>query len=283
MRCVDSIPMRDDIQIIVVDDNSDDGKKPSLSNREGLEVVQLDAEQSKGAGRARNVGLKYAKGKWLLFSDADDYYVSGFIEVLDMHINESFDVLYFNAQYQTPGGNEMKGGSRLNHIINNYDGSRESSDLVKYRVHAPWNKMVRRSFVVSYGFCFEEVPNGNDSMFTYQVGYFANEIKVISNKLYVYTFNPNSLTHKKHSSSLYLSYLKNIKKNSAFYSFIGHSDWGQERSVKTTVVNLVERLRLYEAILVISTYLSNRSAIESDENKYVERIKSLGIKKMHKR
>ena len=72
-RCVDSIPVRDDVQIIVVDDNSDEDKKPSIE-RKGMEVVLLDASSSKGAGRARNVGLKHAKGKWLLFADADDYY-----------------------------------------------------------------------------------------------------------------------------------------------------------------------------------------------------------------
>lgn len=71
-RCVDSIPDRDDVQIIVVDDNSDDEKKPAIYRRD-VEIVLLDAEHSKGAGRARNEGLKHAKGKWLLFADADDY------------------------------------------------------------------------------------------------------------------------------------------------------------------------------------------------------------------
>ena len=66
-RCVDSIPERDDVQVIVVDDNSDDGKKPSLKNHKNLQVILLDATQSKGAGRARNVGLEHAEGKWLLF------------------------------------------------------------------------------------------------------------------------------------------------------------------------------------------------------------------------
>ena len=69
-RLLDSIPERDDVQIIVVDDNSDEGKKPSI-DRKDTEVILLDAERSKGAGRARNVGLEHAEGKWLLFADAD--------------------------------------------------------------------------------------------------------------------------------------------------------------------------------------------------------------------
>ena len=75
-RCVDSIPERDDVQIIVVDDNSDSNKKPALKERKNLQIILLDAAQSKGAGRARNVGLEHAKGKWLVFSDSDDFFVN---------------------------------------------------------------------------------------------------------------------------------------------------------------------------------------------------------------
>ena len=35
-RCLDSIPIRDDVQIIVVDDNSDVDKKPTLSRQDIL-------------------------------------------------------------------------------------------------------------------------------------------------------------------------------------------------------------------------------------------------------
>ena len=40
-RCVDSIPERDDVQVIVVDDNSDDSKKPSLKNHKNLQVILM--------------------------------------------------------------------------------------------------------------------------------------------------------------------------------------------------------------------------------------------------
>ena len=43
-RCVDSIPERDDVQVIVVDDNSDNEKKPALKERKNLQVIPLDAE-----------------------------------------------------------------------------------------------------------------------------------------------------------------------------------------------------------------------------------------------
>ena len=72
-RCLDSIPQREDIEIIVVDDNSDE--KPIVKRT--VEVVYLTYKESNGAGKARNIGITKAKGRWLLFADCDDYYVNG--------------------------------------------------------------------------------------------------------------------------------------------------------------------------------------------------------------
>lgn len=83
-RCIDSIPNRSDIQIIVVDDKSDYEKKIALMH-ENLEIIQLDENRSKGAGRARNVGLARVMAKWILFTDAGDFYDLGFMNVLDSY------------------------------------------------------------------------------------------------------------------------------------------------------------------------------------------------------
>ena len=75
-RCLDSIQRRMDIQIIVVDDNSDPGQV-DFEHFPGLDEPCVEVyftKEGKGAGYARNIGLKHAKGKWLLFADADDFY-----------------------------------------------------------------------------------------------------------------------------------------------------------------------------------------------------------------
>jgi glycosyltransferase involved in cell wall biosynthesis len=80
--CLNSIPRRKDIQIIVVDDNSDEDKV-NFNKFPGLDDEYVEiylTKEGKGAGYARNMGLKHAKGKWLLFADADDFFTenSGF-------------------------------------------------------------------------------------------------------------------------------------------------------------------------------------------------------------
>ena len=79
-RLLDTIPQREDIEIIVVDDNSDADKVP-LINRNDVQLFLIPASESKGAGHARNIGLDHAKGKWLLFADSDDYYEKNVISV----------------------------------------------------------------------------------------------------------------------------------------------------------------------------------------------------------
>lgn len=64
MRCLKSIPVSEDIQVVVVDDNSPDAdsyleRYPELS-RPYLEFIRTT--KGGGAGYARNVGLDHAKG-----------------------------------------------------------------------------------------------------------------------------------------------------------------------------------------------------------------------------
>src|SRR5690606_20391341 len=98
IRCVKSIPKRQDLEIIIVDDNSDEKFLDILSSLCSSENVKIIwNEESKGAGAARNLGMSLAKGKWLLFADADDFYVSDFISVLDKYIDIDSDAVFFKV------------------------------------------------------------------------------------------------------------------------------------------------------------------------------------------
>ena len=210
-RCVDSIPERDDVQVIVVDDNSDEGKKPSMKERKNLQVILLDATQSKGAGRARNVGLKHAEGKWLLFADSDDFYTDGFIDILDKYTDMDLDIVYFDA-YNSPDG-----GSTLKYV----DKTGCSINEVKYKHRQPWNKLFNHSFIKQYDLTFEEVICGNDMRFVILAGLKAHKIALEHTALYIYAYNPESITNKKHSiENRFCAFLHNVQRN-AFFNEIG--------------------------------------------------------------
>lgn len=249
-RCVDSIPNRKDVQIIIIDDNSDLEKRPVL-DREGLEVVLLDANSSKGAGRARNVGLEKAKGEWLLFADADDYYVDGFLNILDKYANSNCDVVYFNFLYKDgTTGKDLLLPSITKYFIG-YDGDKESQDQIRFHHKFPWTKMVMRSFISKNGIHFEETPNGNDIFFSMSVGYFARVFLVEKEALYVYLKNENSLVNSKNKpvSSHICKITHSIQLNN-FYKFIGHPEW------TTRFFNIIRRhINEYGVTIVFYLFL----------------------------
>ena len=82
-RMLASIPERDDIQILVIDDysTSENVSKVKALSHKNLEIVFL--KQNRGAGYARNVGLERVKGKWVSVVDADDVYDKDTFSILD--------------------------------------------------------------------------------------------------------------------------------------------------------------------------------------------------------
>lgn len=223
-RCLASIPEREDIQIIVVDDNSKEDKKPCM-NRQGVEVIYIDAQHTKGAGRARNVGMSKATGKWLLFADCDDYYEEGFLDVLDVYEDKDVDVLYFNFNVKDSNGICNAPDNSLQKLVSSYLGDDQQLLQIKYRNNAPWDKMVKCSFVKEHNMYFEEVVNGNDVLFSLFVAYYSDNVMVEPKKLYNYIKNTNSLTNKKQSVAEIQCRVDHIIKHNAFNTFIGHPEW----------------------------------------------------------
>lgn len=223
-RCVDSIPEREDVQIIVIDDNSDADKKPSI-DRKGVEVILLDAEHSKGAGHARNAGLEHAKGKWLLFADADDYYKEGFLNVLDEYKDRDVSVVYFNFEYRDGSSGELLKPLVFRKDFDEYDGSEVARELVKFHHKVPWTKMIRKDYLMGYEIKFEEAINGNDIYFSMKVGYNTNNIIVEKRPLYVYLRNSNSLVTRKPTAESAFCKLRHCVELNSFYDYIKHPDW----------------------------------------------------------
>ena len=271
-RCLNSIPQREDIEIIVVDDNSDADKKPHVS-RDDAKLIYIDAEHTKGAGRARNYGMKEARGKWLVFADCDDFFVAGFLDILDKYKDEDYEVVYHDADaVDTVTLKPLpKLLERHNAYFDAYNGNKESVDIIKFLIHSPWWKMVRRDFVEEYQIEFEPVPKGNDVFFTYQVGGFAKKVAVEKKKIYIYTYNTQGITNGKKNKLVYLSVLRNKKKSEEFYKFIGHPEWIVNG--KNIWLRILKHEGVFKFMSILFSYLLNYKDIQSTRMEYVESIK----------
>lgn len=196
LRCLDSIPDREDIQIIVVDDNSSP-KIVDFDNFPGLErqnVQVLFNKNNKGAGHARNIALKEATGKWLLFADSDDFFVSGFLDTLSYHFNSEHDMILFKAEsVDSETLEHTERNERINKNIdlalNNDITAREAS----LNVQSPWCRLIRREFVEQNAIIFDEVMASNDTMFTTKASCLAKSIGLSPEIIYVVTYRKGSL------------------------------------------------------------------------------------------
>lgn len=232
-RCLNSIPQRDDIEIIVIDDNSDEDKKPKLS-RPDVKLISIDEEHTKGAGRARNYGLVEANGKWIIFADCDDFYEENFILELDKYKDSDNDVIIwdFYGSYDLNKKTCIDGDANLYIKALAHDPHNLNlQKALKFRINAPWNKMFNNAFVKRNNFQFEEVPKGNDAFFTMSAMEKANKVSFIFKRLYYWVKTDTGLTHSKNKEGLLaktsLSKASQIKiRNKAWGTIVLlHSGW----------------------------------------------------------
>lgn len=215
-RLVESVPQRDDIQIIVVDDNSDKDKKPKLVERKGLEIILLNASQSKGAGKARNVGLGKAKGKYIIFADSDDYFESSFWGIVDRELeNNNADIVYFkdravDSDTLEPIGTRNKNNTYIDGCLS---GKKNAEDTIRFFHIVPWGKIFRGDFLRQTKVQFDEVIASNDVMFSTKTGALANKIDVSKYTMYVVTERMSSLVHTDTRESLRCRFEVSIRQN----------------------------------------------------------------------
>lgn len=212
-RCLDSIPERDDLEIIVVDDNSKEDTIRDLQtiHRNNLQIIYT--KEGKGAGYARNVGISKAQGKWILFADADDYYAPEFDSFLNESITNEVDVIFFNAQSKGYLFNRV---AHLNYFIDLHNINLQRAEfLLKYAFGEPWCKMVKRKIIEKNSILFEEILIHNDTQYSYLVGFYSKTINIDERTLYITTNQPKSVS-KQDSRKVVLTRAKVFAKKNAF-------------------------------------------------------------------
>ena len=269
-RCLSSIPQRDDIQIIVVDDNSDEDKKPAKCGRSEVEYIYIDKAETKGAGRARNIGMSKAKGKWLLFPDSDDYYNDDFIKVLDQYKDKDIDVLYFNYTYINGETGKILSVNKLQNAIESFNQTKEQEDIIRYQNNTPWTKMVRRDFVEQIRVYYEEVPNGNDVLFSLWIGYKAKRIAVNRTCLYNYIKTPNSIGTRKQTPKDLMCKLTHVVKHNAYNNYIRHREWNT--SPLKFIASQIYRRNIKDSIAFIVVVVLGLSSLFIYRNEWVNLI-----------
>lgn len=102
LDCLKSIPKRNDIEIICINDGSTDRTIGYLTNFEKYSkqnVKIIDYKENKGVSYARNQGIDVADGEYIVMLDSDDYiYPKVFNNIVDNYLDKDYDMVFYNME-----------------------------------------------------------------------------------------------------------------------------------------------------------------------------------------
>ncbi len=96
VKAIESVPVRDDIEIIVIDDCSTDRTLAVLLDMTRENMTVLHNEVNKGVGYTVNRGYDVAKGEYIVLLGSDDYFLPEILDVLEQANGQ--DLVYFNLR-----------------------------------------------------------------------------------------------------------------------------------------------------------------------------------------
>jgi len=217
-RCLNSIPDREDIQIIIIDDNSNTTKVdfehfPGLK-KNNTEVVFT--KEGHGAGYARNIGLSKAQGEWLIFADADDFFSPNAFSVFDQYLKNENDLVYFMMDSCYSDTMEKADRHKIysSHILKYLENKNiVNEDNIRYRMSGPVAKMIKKTLIEENRICFDEVMASNDIMFSTKVGHYAKSVEAGNRTVYFATIRHGSLTKTRTKEIQFCRYLVQVRYN----------------------------------------------------------------------
>lgn len=208
VKATESIPDREDIQLIIVDNAPHPLSRDRIPTKNHADVVYTRSSPTKGAGCARNKGLEYVRGRYLLFLDADDFFTNNAFDCFDKYLEKDYDIVYFKcSSVRLDDGSlsdrHLTYERLLDGWLNNHEDLR-----IRYCWNVPWAKLYRTEFVKKGNFQFEEILVHNDAWFSTVTGHSAKKI-----------FGDNSCVYVVTEGSTNQSLVKTVNRETAFIRY----------------------------------------------------------------
>ncbi len=211
-RCLDSIlHQKLDCEVIIIDDCSQDNSvkiaTQYIQRFDNFHLITLP--ENKGVGNARNIGVEHAKGDYLLFIDSDDW-----CSIMSMKKIQELTSFYGYPDCGVFAYNRYENGDiqRTVHPNRHYkdpdfhnliDHTKVMNLLRQTAIcGSPWNKIYKREFWLSNGFCWptvdelqeQQVEGSEDfSLIPYVIAK-AKRVMIANVAYYNYDLNVDSAT-----------------------------------------------------------------------------------------
>lgn len=198
-----------EIEVICVDDGSTDRSLEILRSYQKKDNrITILRQKNSYAGVARNYGMSVARGKYLSFLDADDYFIPEMLEKAYCNAEEQkADLVIFGGEYFQEDINHRTPFPALLREENipegeGFDNREKLEKLMTITTPAPWNKLFLRTFIDKYQLKFQSSKRVNDLFFVELALACADKIGIVrENLIYYRSDNQHSLQGSKKGSS----------------------------------------------------------------------------------
>lgn len=189
-KCIESILQQNeaDFELILINDGSSDGTdlicKKYASDDSRIKYLE---QENQGVATARNYGLSVANGRYVTFSDGDDWLEhNAFSICLDILSKSNADMVKFGYYIEKDNGTTDKCNIDKPRIFNSMAGLLKYTDSIEYHAFV-WNMFMKKEVIQGLHFN-QEINWLEDQIFGYQCFMACKRIIYIPNCLYHYRY-----------------------------------------------------------------------------------------------
>lgn len=212
-ECLDSIESQTlkDFEVICVNDGSTDGSLEILQEYAEKDCrFKVLSQENQGQGIARNKGIDFAQGKYLIFVDPDDFIEPNTLEVIYEKFQQTnVDMVQFDnatckengKKYTGSGTNSFKKRMYENfeyHVKN--DAIYSWHDIKKINLYGmslcAWDKAFKTDFIKKNNIKFAPNKASEDNIFSISANLLADKILYLNKTLYHYRSRSGSAVNK---------------------------------------------------------------------------------------
>lgn len=181
-----------EVEVIAINDNSQDKTLERLKEY-GNKIVLINNKKNLGPSEARNKGLEKARGKYILFLDADDYIAESTCELMASKMNEEVDLVVCSRYDVTSAGKKA---------VINENTDTDAKAFTKTANYAT-AKLYKKSIIEKHHITFpKKYSYAEDFYFQIMYRFYANKMTILREPLYYYV--------KDSEGSITNSYTENI-------------------------------------------------------------------------
>lgn len=298
-ECLQSIinyePLANNVEIIIVDDNSDDNSceiVENIANNTNTDIKLIKNKIDLGTGLSRNRGVGLAKYPYILFIDGDDMIIPEVIyECLEIISVQNNEVVFFDMEDYINGVRKTNPYSQIS--MYGFDRYNFNIDVDEHmNIMFGWSScrfIIEKEFLIGNNLKFYDSSICEDGYFVADMYNAMNDVSVVNKVGYLYRCNSDKLPLDEKTLNTMFEIYENIMDNHYYDDILYYQLLYQclPQLIHLTQLDVIHIKKYYEPILdkipvhimegLFDLYKQFYYQIMNENQQYFDNIRGTGV------